>query len=68
MKLQVECENSTCDLNGIQRDYSIVNEVISKSNDVDHPPPLPPERPIPQEDFHDKTKAITSTDEVPDPY
>jgi len=47
VKLQVECENSTCDLNGIKRDYLIVNEVIYDRTDYANPPPLPPESNVP---------------------
>ena len=44
MKLHVECENLTGNLNGIQRDYTFIKEVISESDDT-NPPPLPTKHP-----------------------
>lgn len=47
VKLQVECENSTGNLNDIQRDFSIVNEVIYDRTDDANSPPLPIESNMP---------------------
>jgi len=64
VKLQVECENSTGDLNGIQRDYPIVNKV---SDDANSPPPEHPPRPSIM--LHDdNNEADVENDGVPDNY